>query len=176
MADLPSVWYICSWHQPRASSDAIKDELPTRSRYTQTRQSDEALLQQILDLETVFMCVCFVLVPGSLFIQNASGIQIGSNNLMSIRGYDSSHSLLSHPNGSANFLIKEGILKYGKPQQCFFQITCDIVCLYICLLCKHDCHFLWLKLTVVFIYLSTNILAMNHICSTVIFQILRWNL
>ncbi|TMS09571.1 Receptor-interacting serine/threonine-protein kinase 1 [Larimichthys crocea] len=49
---------------------------------------------------------------GSLFIQNASGIQIGSNNLMSIRGYDSSHSLLSHPNGSANFLIKEGILKY----------------------------------------------------------------
>ncbi|KAG8014194.1 Receptor-interacting serine/threonine-protein kinase 1 [Nibea albiflora] len=49
---------------------------------------------------------------GSLFIQNASGIQIGSNNMMSIRGYDSSHSLLSHPNGSANFLIKEGILKY----------------------------------------------------------------
>ncbi|XP_068604592.1 receptor-interacting serine/threonine-protein kinase 1 [Brachionichthys hirsutus] len=51
--------------------------------------------------------------PGSLFIQNASGIQIGSNNTMSIGGYESSHSLLSHPaNVSTNPPIKEGILKY----------------------------------------------------------------
>ncbi|XP_076602161.1 receptor-interacting serine/threonine-protein kinase 1 [Chaetodon auriga] len=50
--------------------------------------------------------------PGSLFIQNASGIQIGSHNTMSIRSYDSSHSLLSQPNGSANSPIKEAILKY----------------------------------------------------------------
>ncbi|XP_036940584.1 receptor-interacting serine/threonine-protein kinase 1 [Acanthopagrus latus] len=51
--------------------------------------------------------------PASLYIQNASGIQIGSNNMMSIRGYDSSHSLLSQPgNGSAFSPIKEGIMKY----------------------------------------------------------------
>ncbi|XP_035527257.1 receptor-interacting serine/threonine-protein kinase 1 [Morone saxatilis] len=51
--------------------------------------------------------------PGSLFIQNASGIQIGSNNTMSIRSCESSSSLLSQPsNGSAYSLIKEGILKY----------------------------------------------------------------
>ncbi|XP_070775016.1 receptor-interacting serine/threonine-protein kinase 1 [Enoplosus armatus] len=51
--------------------------------------------------------------PGSLYIHNASGIQIGSNNMMSIRGYESSNSLLSlHANGSTNFPIKEGILKY----------------------------------------------------------------
>lgn len=64
----------------------------------------------------VFMCVCFVLAPASLYIQNASGIQIGNNNMMSIRGYDSSLSLISSPaNSSANSPIKEGILKYGKP-------------------------------------------------------------
>ncbi|XP_030259865.1 receptor-interacting serine/threonine-protein kinase 1 [Sparus aurata] len=51
--------------------------------------------------------------PASLYIQNASGIQIGSNNMMSIRGYDSSHSLLSQPgNGPAYSPIREGIIKY----------------------------------------------------------------
>lgn len=51
--------------------------------------------------------------PGSLFIQNASGIQIGSNNSMSIRGHEASNSLMSLPsNASANSPIKEGILKY----------------------------------------------------------------
>ena len=61
------------------------------------------------------------LFSASLYIQNASGIQIGSNNMMSIRGYDSSHSLLSQPgNGSAFSPIKEGIMKYGKPEQLFF--------------------------------------------------------
>lgn len=55
-----------------------------------------------------------MLVPGSLYIQNASGIQIGNNNTMSIGGYD--RSLLSlDANNSANSSIKEGILKYGKP-------------------------------------------------------------
>ncbi|XP_034558654.1 receptor-interacting serine/threonine-protein kinase 1 [Notolabrus celidotus] len=48
---------------------------------------------------------------GPLFIQNASGIQIGSNNTMSIRGYDSTNSLLSQ-SGSANSRIKEGLLIY----------------------------------------------------------------
>ncbi|XP_045908401.1 receptor-interacting serine/threonine-protein kinase 1 isoform X1 [Micropterus dolomieu] len=49
--------------------------------------------------------------PGSLYIQNASGIQIGNNNTMSIGGYD--RSLLSlDANNSANSSIKEGILKY----------------------------------------------------------------
>lgn len=48
--------------------------------------------------------------PGSLFIQNASGIQIGSNNTMSIRSYDSQN--LSSANCSATSLIEEGILKY----------------------------------------------------------------
>lgn len=62
--------------------------------------------------ETVFVCVCFV--PGSLYIHNASGIQIGSNNTMSIRGYDPCNSL-SSLNASANSPIQEGILKYGKP-------------------------------------------------------------
>ncbi|TKS79767.1 Receptor-interacting serine/threonine-protein kinase 1 [Collichthys lucidus] len=109
-----------SWPTYPVSDTSAPDINPGRllapskmnSLQDQGTHKDEALLQQILDLETGFMCVCFVLVPGSLFIQNASGIQIGSNNSMSIRGYDSSHSLLSHPNGSANFLIKEGILKY----------------------------------------------------------------
>uniref|UniRef100_UPI0037E94FA4 receptor-interacting serine/threonine-protein kinase 1 n=1 Tax=Semicossyphus pulcher TaxID=241346 RepID=UPI0037E94FA4 len=51
--------------------------------------------------------------PGSLYIQNASGIQIGSNNMMNIRGYDSTQSLLSQTaNGSALSRIKEGIQKY----------------------------------------------------------------
>lgn len=51
--------------------------------------------------------------PGSLFIQNASGIQIGSNNTMSIRGYDSTNSSISQPSSvSASSTIKEGILKY----------------------------------------------------------------
>uniref|UniRef100_A0A3Q4BS88 Uncharacterized protein n=1 Tax=Mola mola TaxID=94237 RepID=A0A3Q4BS88_MOLML len=56
-----------------------------------------------------------ILTPSkrSLFIQNASGIQIGSNNTMRIRGYESQHSLLSQPaNALTNFPIKEGILKY----------------------------------------------------------------
>ncbi|XP_040000393.1 receptor-interacting serine/threonine-protein kinase 1 isoform X2 [Xiphias gladius] len=51
--------------------------------------------------------------PGSVFIQNARGVQIGSNNLMTIRGYEPSHILSSSPtNSSAKFLIKEGIQKY----------------------------------------------------------------
>ncbi|KAK5860036.1 hypothetical protein PBY51_021544 [Eleginops maclovinus] len=51
--------------------------------------------------------------PGSLFIQNASGIQIGSNNLMSIRGPESSNSSMSLlSNATAYSPIKEGILKY----------------------------------------------------------------
>ncbi|XP_018532023.1 receptor-interacting serine/threonine-protein kinase 1 isoform X2 [Lates calcarifer] len=50
---------------------------------------------------------------GSVYIQNARGIQIGSNNTMSITGSESSLSLLSTPaNSSANSLIQEGILKY----------------------------------------------------------------
>ncbi|XP_047446277.1 receptor-interacting serine/threonine-protein kinase 1 isoform X2 [Mugil cephalus] len=49
--------------------------------------------------------------PASLYIQNASGIQIGSNNTMSIRGYDSCLSTLS-ANGPASSPIQEGILKY----------------------------------------------------------------
>ncbi|XP_022614035.1 receptor-interacting serine/threonine-protein kinase 1 isoform X1 [Seriola dumerili] len=48
--------------------------------------------------------------PGSVFIQNARGIQIGSNNMMTIRGYDPSHSL-SPANSLANSL-KDGIQKY----------------------------------------------------------------
>nr|XP_020492358.1 receptor-interacting serine/threonine-protein kinase 1 [Labrus bergylta] len=51
--------------------------------------------------------------PGSLFIQNASGIQIGSNNTMSIRRFDSTSSLSSQTSyGSALWRINEGILKY----------------------------------------------------------------
>lgn len=50
---------------------------------------------------------------GPLYIQNASGIQIGSNNTMSIRGYDPSLSLSSvSANSSTNSPIKEGIQKY----------------------------------------------------------------
>ncbi|KAM3603933.1 uncharacterized protein V6R79_004199 [Siganus canaliculatus] len=49
---------------------------------------------------------------GSLFIQNASGIQIGSNNTLSIRGYSDYGSNVFSANGSANSPIKERILKY----------------------------------------------------------------
>lgn len=49
---------------------------------------------------------------GSLYIHNASGIQIGSNNTMSIRGYDPSLSSSSSITGQAISPIKEGILKY----------------------------------------------------------------
>ncbi|TNN62555.1 Receptor-interacting serine/threonine-protein kinase 1 [Liparis tanakae] len=56
---------------------------------------------------------CSVFVPASLFITNASGIQIGSNNTMNFRGYDATASLMSLPGGaSATSPIKEGILKY----------------------------------------------------------------
>ncbi|CAL9688627.1 unnamed protein product [Knipowitschia caucasica] len=48
--------------------------------------------------------------PGSLFIQNASGIQIGSHNTLNIRGYDP--SLLTLNNGATGTPIKEAILKY----------------------------------------------------------------
>ncbi|KAF7654204.1 hypothetical protein LDENG_00072820 [Lucifuga dentata] len=52
--------------------------------------------------------------PGSLFIQNASGIQIGHNNTLSIRGgFESCHSLSSLPtNSSTNSPLKEAIHKY----------------------------------------------------------------
>lgn len=48
--------------------------------------------------------------PGSLYIQNASGIQIGNNNTLSIRGYDP--SLMTLCNGTACTPIKEAIQKY----------------------------------------------------------------
>lgn len=48
--------------------------------------------------------------PGSLYIQNASGIQIGNNNQLSIRGYDP--SLMTLCNGAASTPIKEDIQKY----------------------------------------------------------------
>lgn len=48
--------------------------------------------------------------PGSLYIHNASGIQIGNNNTLSIRGYDP--SLMTLCNGSASSPIKEAIQKY----------------------------------------------------------------
>ncbi|XP_034743634.1 receptor-interacting serine/threonine-protein kinase 1 isoform X2 [Etheostoma cragini] len=54
---------------------------------------------------------CLKQDPGSLFIQNARGIQIGNSNMMSIRSYDSFNSS-SLSNTSANSLIEEGILKY----------------------------------------------------------------
>ncbi|XP_072219949.1 receptor-interacting serine/threonine-protein kinase 1 [Leuresthes tenuis] len=50
---------------------------------------------------------------GSLYIHNASGIQIGNNNAMSIRGCESPLSSLSiSANGCAASPIQEGILKY----------------------------------------------------------------
>ncbi|XP_056149729.1 receptor-interacting serine/threonine-protein kinase 1 isoform X2 [Lampris incognitus] len=51
---------------------------------------------------------------GGLFIQNASGIQIGHNNTLSIRNPASLHSFSSSPlcNGAANSLLKEDIHKY----------------------------------------------------------------
>lgn len=48
--------------------------------------------------------------PASLYIQNASGIQIGNNNTLSIRGYDP--SLMTLSNGAACTPIKEAIQKY----------------------------------------------------------------
>lgn len=48
--------------------------------------------------------------PGSLYIHNASGIQIGNNNTLSIRGYDP--SLMTLCNGAACTPIKEAIQKY----------------------------------------------------------------
>ncbi|XP_078120046.1 receptor-interacting serine/threonine-protein kinase 1 isoform X2 [Sander vitreus] len=54
---------------------------------------------------------CLKQDPGSLYIQNASGIQIGNSNMMSIRNYDSSNSSLLS-NTLANSLIEEHILKY----------------------------------------------------------------
>lgn len=50
---------------------------------------------------------------GSFVIQNASGIQIGNNNTMSVGGHDSQHSLLSmSSNGSTTTHIRECISKY----------------------------------------------------------------
>ncbi|TNM98206.1 hypothetical protein fugu_014452 [Takifugu bimaculatus] len=50
--------------------------------------------------------------PGSLFIQNASGIQIGSNNKMSIKS-GPSWSLPPSSSDSFPFYVKEGVQKYG---------------------------------------------------------------
>ncbi|XP_024128947.1 receptor-interacting serine/threonine-protein kinase 1 [Oryzias melastigma] len=51
--------------------------------------------------------------PGPLYIQNASGIQIGNNNTLSIRGFDSQlSSLCVSGNGSMMSPIQEGIMKY----------------------------------------------------------------
>ncbi|XP_068426113.1 receptor-interacting serine/threonine-protein kinase 1 [Clinocottus analis] len=51
--------------------------------------------------------------PAPYFIKNASGIQIGSNNTMTIRGYESNSSLVSSLcSASAISPIKEGILIY----------------------------------------------------------------
>ncbi|KAJ0058808.1 hypothetical protein NL108_000523, partial [Boleophthalmus pectinirostris] len=47
---------------------------------------------------------------GSLYIQNASGIQIGNNNTLSIRGYDSNLSTLCK--GGATVSIKEAVQIY----------------------------------------------------------------
>lgn len=47
---------------------------------------------------------------GSFYIHNASGIQIGNNNTLSIRGYDP--SLMTLCNGSPSSSIKEAIQKY----------------------------------------------------------------
>uniref|UniRef100_A0A3Q3K850 Receptor (TNFRSF)-interacting serine-threonine kinase 1, like n=1 Tax=Monopterus albus TaxID=43700 RepID=A0A3Q3K850_MONAL len=46
---------------------------------------------------------------GSFYIQNATGIQIGNNNMMSIRGYELSPNFVSVP---TNSFIKEGLQKY----------------------------------------------------------------
>uniref|UniRef100_A0A8C6V5Z1 Receptor (TNFRSF)-interacting serine-threonine kinase 1, like n=1 Tax=Neogobius melanostomus TaxID=47308 RepID=A0A8C6V5Z1_9GOBI len=48
--------------------------------------------------------------PGSLYIQNASGIQIGNNNTLSIHGYDP--TLMTLSNGATCTPIKEAIHKY----------------------------------------------------------------
>ncbi|XP_040911977.1 receptor-interacting serine/threonine-protein kinase 1 [Toxotes jaculatrix] len=51
--------------------------------------------------------------PASVFIQNARGIQIGSNNTLTIRAYESAQSSLStSANSLASYLIKDGIQKY----------------------------------------------------------------
>ncbi|KAM8850508.1 receptor-interacting serine/threonine-protein kinase 1 [Spinachia spinachia] len=50
--------------------------------------------------------------PASLIIKNASGIQIGSNNTMLIRKYDSIGSLESGPFDPATSSIKERIVQY----------------------------------------------------------------
>ncbi|XP_037537224.1 receptor-interacting serine/threonine-protein kinase 1 [Nematolebias whitei] len=49
---------------------------------------------------------------GSLFIQNASGIQIGSNNTMSIRGCEASAKSSSPFTNTSQ--IQEGIIKFGQ--------------------------------------------------------------
>lgn len=56
--------------------------------------------------------VCF-LCAGPLIIQNANGIQIGSNNQMSIKSCDSC-SLSPSASDLCHFSIKQGIQKYGK--------------------------------------------------------------
>ncbi|XP_023866044.1 receptor-interacting serine/threonine-protein kinase 1 isoform X1 [Salvelinus sp. IW2-2015] len=52
--------------------------------------------------------------PAGLFIQNASGIQIGSNNTLSIRGHESYSSLASSLSNGANSLslLKENLPMY----------------------------------------------------------------
>ncbi|XP_034469759.1 receptor-interacting serine/threonine-protein kinase 1 [Hippoglossus hippoglossus] len=49
---------------------------------------------------------------GSIFINNARGIQIGNSNVMMIRGYEPDSSLPASTSSSAYSLIKEGLQKY----------------------------------------------------------------
>lgn len=58
--------------------------------------------------------VCF-LCSGPLIIQNANGIQIGSNNQMNFKSCDSC-SLSASAGDSCSFSIKQGIQKYSKCQ------------------------------------------------------------
>ncbi|KAK7945562.1 hypothetical protein WMY93_001290 [Mugilogobius chulae] len=69
-------------------------------------EGPEELIEKMKSLTVSHGCY----LTGSLFIQNASGIQIGNNNKLSIRGYDA--SLATFCNGAASTPIKEAIQKY----------------------------------------------------------------
>lgn len=99
---------VC-WRLPRAS---YKNQVDT-----QTFAYGEMFCQTwphllMVRLALTDICVCF-LRAGPLIIQNANGIQIGSNNQMNIKSCDS-YSLSSSASGFGHFSIQEAILKYGK--------------------------------------------------------------
>ncbi|XP_061588358.1 receptor-interacting serine/threonine-protein kinase 1 [Cololabis saira] len=119
----PSYWPNPGLVTPTPSYLATSVSAPSFPQFNQQQPQSQIYRQQSCpvpdtlgpDLNTggLFAPSCSTQDTGSLYIQNASGIQIGSNNKMSIIGYDKGPgSLCPSGNSAAVSSMQEAILKY----------------------------------------------------------------